>query len=132
MVSRSPRLSWLVRQMREEIVDLAEVKFAQKIQEGDVKCILHALSSPIARVRGFAAPKGTEVTIDAAPRHTTLQLEILPPTGRSFDYATGQIIEHEPLRVDNGPQFADAGAEGDDESIIEHDQLKDTRTEADL
>ena len=89
--------------MREEVVDLAEVKFAQKIQEGSERCILHALSSPIARARGWGS-QGTEVTIDAAPRHTTLQLEILPPTGRSFDYATGQIIEHEPLRLESEPE----------------------------
>jgi hypothetical protein len=44
-VSRSSRLSWLVRQMREEIVDLAEVKYARKIQEGNERCIIHALSS---------------------------------------------------------------------------------------
>jgi hypothetical protein len=31
--------------MREEIVDLAEVKYARKIQEGNERCIIHALSS---------------------------------------------------------------------------------------
>ena len=34
------------------------------------------------------------------PRHTVLQLEVLPPTGRSFDYATGQIIEHKAIESD--------------------------------
>jgi hypothetical protein len=99
MVSRSPRLSWLVSQMREEIVDLAEVQFARKIQEGSERCILAALSSPIARRRGWAV-QGTEAPVDAAPRHTTLMLEVLPPTGRTFDHATGQIIEHKALESD--------------------------------
>jgi hypothetical protein len=68
-VSRSSRLSWLVHQMRQEVVDLAETKFAQKIQEGNERCILHALSSPIARSRGW----GSQVAeFDTGDRpHTT-------------------------------------------------------------
>ena len=102
--------------MRQEIVDLAEVQFAKKIQAGSERCIIHALSSPLARARGWSS-QGSEAPIDDQPRHTILQLEILPPTGRSFDYSTGQIIEHRAIE--------DGGAE---DSLV----VEDTRTVDDL
>lgn len=94
--------------MRQEIVDLAETQFARKIQEGSERCILAALSSPNGRARGWGS--ASDVVMDDQPRHTTLQLEILAPTGRTFDYATGRIIEHAPL-LEDGPQPDETAAD---------------------
>jgi hypothetical protein len=122
MVTRSSKLAFACRQANESLLDFAESKLYENIARNDTKAIVFCLSTK-GKHRGYALAKGTEIMIDAAPRHTTLQLEILPPTGRSFDYATGQIIEHQV--IENGPQPV-AGA-GEDETDEE-----DLRTEDDL
>jgi hypothetical protein len=97
-VSRSSRLSWLVHQMREEVVDLAETQFARKIQDGSERCILHALSSPIARSRGWGAP-ASDVGSGAAPSMTLIGRVVINAveSGRFIDGPGDEAltIDHE-------------------------------------
>ena len=109
-VSRSSRLSWLVHQMRLEIVDVAELQFAKKVQAGDTTCILRALSSPIARSRGWGV-QATELSTGDKPRVNNFRITFVTPESVRAERA-GRTIEHEPVE--------DTRAE-DDVTVIDPD-----------
>ena len=94
MVQRRGKLAMACRQAREGLVDFAEGKLFEKIREGNERCIIFALSSPIARARGWGA-QGAELVLGDAPRRIT---EIVITVVDAVDgRPAGQVIEHRPV-----------------------------------
>jgi hypothetical protein len=110
MMKRYPSVAKAARDAEARMTDIAVVQMHKLVLEKDFRACAHWLNTnPDARARGWGA-QGATVNIDAAPRHTTLMLEVLPPTGRTFDHATGQIIELKAI---------EANAVAEDELVVD-------------
>jgi hypothetical protein len=119
MVSRSSRLAWLIYQMRQEIVDLAEVQFAKKIASGDTVCVLRALNSPIARARGWGT-QGGEFNAEIVTNNLVIQNVTIEPV------PSGVRLTNNRMRDIDGLVVSGSSAQ----LVIEGEQ--DTRTIDDL
>jgi hypothetical protein len=105
MVQRRSRLAYACRQAREGLVDYAETRLFEKIKDGDSRCIIFALSSPIARARGW----GSSGDVNGETRQITeIVIKVVDAVeGRPV----GPLIEHEAIAV------PDKDADEDDEIV---------------
>jgi hypothetical protein len=76
MIERSSKLAWACKQAKEGLLDYAEQQLFKRIAAEDTRAIIFALSSPIARARGWGA-QGAEFPVDGQMRttnHFTIEL----------------------------------------------------------
>ena len=96
------------------MVDFTETKLFEKIRDGNEKCIIFALSSPIARARGWGS-QGTEFNAGDRPRINNFTIKFVTPESLRAERAE-KVIEHravEDNRVED--ELIDGDAKSDDE-----------------
>jgi hypothetical protein len=107
MCQNNSRLARELKNQRETFVDRCEVKLAERVELGDTRAIIYALST-VGRNRGYSMGEGSALNIGDT---TTVMIQsvniVSVPSGHHFDFKAKLIAPGDATVIDHKPDGED-------------------------